>query len=295
MNWFKKGAILVGVVILLGIGGYFANTYNVSPGHAGLVINWSGGLEDRVLSQGRHTVWFWKKVIEYPISKETVYLSKDGKEGDGTDQSFPTVTNEGKSITVDARYSYHMLPDKLPEIYNKYRGVPVATIEKGWIKTELQKSVRTVTSGYTVFELYGSKVPEINAKVRDDLAKSLEPDGIILDEFSLGTIHADDSTLKSIQANVDAQLALQKLEMEQKQAEITAQTKRVAAQGEADAALIAAQGQAKANKELQQSITPELIQMKAIEKWNGQNSQVVSGGNGGGILVQVQSTDTTKK
>jgi hypothetical protein len=57
----------------------------------------------------------------------------------------------------------------------------------------------------------------------------------------------------------------------------------VAAKGKADAALIEAEGQAKANEKLQQSLTPGVLKQRAIEKWNGELSKI-SGDAGNFIL-----------
>lgn len=60
---------------------------------------------------------------------------------------------------------------------------------------------------------------------------------------------------------------MQKLENEKK-----------AAIAEAEKVVAAAKGKADANRILQQSITPELIQLKAVEKWDGK-LPLSTGGN----------------
>ena len=52
-----------------------------------------------------------------------------------------------------------------------------------------------------------------------------------------------------------------------------------AAEAEAQKKVVAAKGEAEANKILQMSITPQLIQKIWVEKWDGKLPQVV-GGNG---------------
>ncbi|RPK19973.1 SPFH domain-containing protein [Paenibacillus xylanexedens] len=294
MSKFSKGAVATGIVAVLVVGGFFAFTTKVNTGNAGLVINLNGGLEDKVLGQGLKPVAPWKKVVEYPISTETVYI--DEEHGSAP---FPTTTNEGKQVPVDARYSYHMDVKRLPDIYAKFKGVSNTVIENGWIKTELQKTVRSVTSQYTVFELNGAKISEINGKVLEQLTADLAKDGIVLEDFSIGAIHPDAKTQESIQANVDAQLALQKLEMEKKQKEIEAEKARIEAKGKADAATIEAQGTADANKLLEKSITPQLIQLKELdvqmEIAKNQNlPRILMGGNGdtGSAILNIPSEFT---
>ena len=72
----------------------------IEPGYAGVVYNPSGGVEGKVLGQGWHLVLPWKKVTSYPVSTETVYLSKDDSDGDNT--SFDVSTKDGKLVNVDS-------------------------------------------------------------------------------------------------------------------------------------------------------------------------------------------------
>ncbi len=58
----------------------------------------------------------------------------------------------------------------------------------------------------------------------------------------------------------------------------SAQTRHKAAIAEAEKVVAAAKGKADANRILQQSITPELIQLKAVEKWDGK-LPLSTGGN----------------
>ena len=56
------------------------------------------------------------------------------------------------------------------------------------------------------------------------------------------------------------------------------ENEKKAAIAEAEKVVAAAQGKADANKLLEQSITPELLQLKAIEKWDGTMPLSVGGG-----------------
>ena len=56
------------------------------------------------------------------------------------------------------------------------------------------------------------------------------------------------------------------------------ENEKKAAIAEAEKVVAAAKGKADANRILQQSITPELIQLKAVEKWDGK-LPLSTGGN----------------
>jgi len=279
MNKFTKGLITVGVSAVVLLSGFAMSTTKINPGHAGIVYNVSGGLEEITLSQGWHIVAPWKSIREYPISTETVWLTKGTTEGSPNDDSYNTSTMEGKPVNVDAYFTYHVNVEKLPAIFNRFKGADIESIQSGYLKQQVKTASQSVTSSYSVLDLYGNKRSEIQNKIHDILIKELTPFGLEVETFSFGEIRPDADTMKAIQAKVDAQQKLQQMEIELSQSTVTANKARVDAKGIADAAVIRATGEAEANQKLQASLTPELIQKLWIDKWDGQQSQVVGSGS----------------
>lgn len=68
---------------------------------------------------------------------------------------------------------------------------------------------------------------------------------------------------------IQATQQAQQRENEVRTAEAEAKKKFAAAEGQAKSILKVAKAQAEANKLLADSISPELVQYKSIEKWNG--------------------------
>jgi regulator of protease activity HflC (stomatin/prohibitin superfamily) len=285
MNKFAIGAIITGSVIVGGIVASAMSLTQVDPGYAGVVYSPNGGIKQETLTQGWHFVAPFNSVTEYPVSTETVYLTKAGTEENPVDESFNISTKEGKPVNVDAMYSYHMLQEKLPHIFTKFRRADTKTIESGYIKTNLKAAIQEVTSQYSVLDIYGEKRDEITQKVMKEFADRMKPDGIVIETFSFGEIRPDEASMRAIQAKVDAQQKLQQYETEKKQAEVLADKARIEAKGKADAQLIEAEGRAKANAKLQQSITPELIEYEKAKRWDGKLPQVQ--GNAG-VMMQMQ-------
>lgn len=274
---FVKGLIITIVTILVLLIGFTMSFERIDPGYAGIVYNMSGGLEDKTLSQGMKFVLPWKSVTEYPISTETVWLSKNSEEGDKNDQSYNTSTTEGKPVNVDAYYTYHVIVEKLPDIFTKFKGADIKVIQDGYLRQQIKTASQAVTSGYSVLDLYGSKRTEIQTKIQEILTKDLEPFGIAIETFSFGEIRPDTDTMKSIQAKVDASQKLQQMEVELQQSKVQAEKARVDAQGVADAKVIQATGEAEANAKLQASLTETLVRYQAVQKWNGTLPQVTGG------------------
>lgn len=268
------GSVFMGVVTIVVLVLAFLCTYKIGPGYAGVVYNMDGGIESGVLGQGYCVVAPWKKVIEYPVSTETVYYTKgsdDKKEN--KDNSINVNTKDGKQVNVDVTYTYHMDPDKLPNIFVKFRGQKAEMIEAGIMKNEMYQAINDITSQYSLMELVGDKRPEVNAKIMNKFADALSDDGIVIETFNLSDVRPDSATQEAIQNVVNAQNALAQAKVQKQQAEIEAEQARVTAKGKADAAVIEADGQAQANDKLQQSLTTLVIQQRQIDKWDGKLPQ----------------------
>ena len=124
-------------------------------------------------------------------------------------------------------------------------------------------------------ELGGDKRPEVNQKIYEMFRDSLSQYGIVIETFNLSDVVPDSATAEAIQNVVNAQNLLGQARIEKERAEVEAEKARVTAKGEADAAIIKADGQAQANAKLQQSLTPMIIEQNRIEKWNGELPKIV--------------------
>ena len=263
----------------------YSCTYKVDPGYAGVIYSMDGGIETETLGQGFHVVAPWKKVIEYPVSTETVYYTKNNDDGDEKkDNSINVNTKDGKQVNVSVTYAYHMDEVQLPSVFEKFRGQKSEVIEAGYMKNEMYQAINEITSQYSLMELVGDKRPQINEAILDKFRNSLEPYGIVIETFNLSDVVPDEQTKEAIQAVVNAQNALEKAKVEKEQAEVDAEKARVAAKGKADAELIEAEGTAAANAKLQESLTPLIVEQRKLDKWDGKLPGIVAGNSN--LLIQ---------
>lgn len=261
----KLGAGILGSVVLsMGILGAMSVEV-IGQGHAGVVYNRSHGVEETPIGQGWHVVSPFERVTEYTVATETV------KGGD-----FSVQTKDGKPLTVNVAYDYMHELEKLPAIYDKFKGQKAETIQEGWLQTRLKKATLSVFSQYSVLEVFQNQ-GEINAKIEEEFRKSVEPVGFLVDSVTLGSPTPDARTAEAIQAVVDASQKLEQLKIEQQQAEAQAEKAEIEARGKAEAMEIEANGIAKANQIIKQSLTTELIEYNTVEKWDGKLPQVTGG------------------
>lgn len=275
---FRIGAIVTALFILGGIVFVSMSLEKIRAGYAGIVYNINGGIQDVTLSQGWHFIAPWKKVTQYSVSTEQAFLSKDSREGSAGDDSFGIPSSDGKLLNVDLEFSYRFDVEKLPETYTRFKGQSGKQIEDGFIRAKMKSWSGEISSKFTVMEIYGEKRADLNKAVFEYSRDKFKEYGIVIDSVNFSRIGIDEATEKAIQERVNSQQALEKSKIEAQKAKIDAERLIIEAQAKADAILIEAQGQAKANEELSKSLTPEVVEYYKAQKWDGK-LPVSQGGN----------------
>ena len=215
------GKIGIGIVIfgaaVLGL----MCTNRIAPGYAGVVYNMDGGVEDTVLPQGYHLTAPWKKIIEYPISTETVYYTKsqDGKDDDDdkSDNSINVNTKDGKQVNVSVTYAFHMDPNNLPAVFTKFRdslspfGVIIETFNLSDVVPDEQtkEAIQKVVNAQNVLEQ--AKIEKQTAEVEAEKARidaKGKADAAIIE--AEGQSQANAKLQQSLSDNVIRQHAIEK-------------------------------------------------------------------------------------
>ena len=311
------GAIVVGVIILIGLIIGFSGAKKVPAGYVGIVYNMNGGIEDKVLTQGWHWVGPTKSVTLYSIGIEQSYLTA-GENGDSrNDDSFEVPSSDGKGLKVDLTFTYRYDAESVTSLFTRFKGQSGKDVRDSFIKPNIISWTKEVTAKYPVTEILGDERANLNTALSDYIKEKFDPYGIIVENVSLIDIDADDETRASVQRKVNAQQELELAQIEKKTAnvqaakdkevalvkaeqdketaliaaeqekevaEINAEKARIKAQGEADAIEIEAAAQASANEQIAKSLTPDLIESNKIDKWNG-SVPAVSGS--GATIVDV--------
>lgn len=287
MKKVKIGAILLAVTLIGGVVGV-KSAHKIKPGYAGVVYSLNGGIKGDILTQGLKFTSPLSKVNQYSIANEQGYLSRDAKEGSKDDDSFNIPTSDGKTVNVDLEFSYRFDSERLPETFTRFKGQSGKDIEQTFIRGKIKAWAGEVSSTFSVIDIYGEKRSELNAKVLEHVKNRFDEYGIIIDSVNFSRIELDSATAEAIQQRVNKQQELETAKLDAQKASIEADKKKVVAQGEADAQLIKSKAEAESNNILQQSITPELIEIKRLEKWNGSNAQTVVNGSDANVVVPAQ-------
>jgi regulator of protease activity HflC (stomatin/prohibitin superfamily) len=261
----------------------------VEPGFVGIKVNQYGnqkGVEDFPLHTGR--VWFnvfTTDVYKFPTFRQNVVWTKDLKD-DEADDSMTFNSVEGSVINADIALSYSLVADKVPLVFVTFRK-DIEHITHIYVRSEVRDAIARHAGTMKVIDVFGARKQELLEAVKKDLNEHLGPIGFEFEMVSfIGGLRCDANVMESINATIQAtQLA------------ISAQNKIVQAKAEADQAIETARGQAQsilavakaqaeANLLVSKSLTPELVQWKSIEKWNGVQPTVMAG-QGAIPLIQV--------
>ncbi len=244
----------------------------ISPGYVGVVIDMLGdtkGVESKELHVGMHWIAPWKTVYQFPIFEQN-----DTWEGDR--EGFNFQTSEGMAVSADIGITYHLRPDAIPIIFQRYRR-GMDEITHVFIRNYIRDAINKSASHTRIEDLYSGKesfFEDVEKHVREDLS----PMGIELTRiYLIGRFHFPQTVISALNAKIEAVQRAQQRENELREAEAEAKKQVASAEGQAKCRILKAESEAKANLLLSQSVTPELIQWQSVQKWDGKMPHVTSG------------------
>ncbi|MDR2832959.1 MAG: prohibitin family protein [Streptococcaceae bacterium] len=252
-----KIAVAGGVVLVGGIIAAFTFVEMIDNGQVGIRYSINGGVRDEALGQGVHFVGI-DRVTQFPIHLQSVHAT-------GLNVS----TSDGRSTNVSFRYTYRIDPTKASLIFREFGSLPVEDIEEGWMTAELLRAARQVISQHNLLQLAGEESVAIQNEIKALFEESIARLGFVLDNLTLGAPQLDDDTQAMINGIIQAGQAQERARLEAETARINADRDADVARTNADAEAYVternATAQAQANRELAESITPDLIRMAEAE------------------------------
>jgi len=256
INKFAIGFILVlGILIVL-----FTTVLKVEridSGQTGVMVNLAGnnrGIDDATVRTG----WviyngFTQQLFEYPAYIQIIDY-----------EPFDIQDKKGTIFKADPTIEYYIERDKAKDVFLRYRK-DLTSLENTVILTEVKNAYKDVSGIYDTDSIINFR-PQFEKEVEVLLRKRLGEKG-----FTFNNIQSSVKPNETLQAAIDAKnTAIQNA--------LRVENEKKAAIAEADKDRETARGKADANRLLEQSITPELLKLKAIEKWNGTMPLSVGGG-----------------
>jgi regulator of protease activity HflC (stomatin/prohibitin superfamily) len=271
---------IAGLVVVIGAILSFASLTTIHPGHVGVSVKKCGG--GGVSPDPIPTGYYWRslfceEVVEYPTSVQTLVLSKSPHEGRSVDESITVTSSEGLPVNLDVSLSFTLDPAKVPAVYSKYRN-DIDVIAHNFIRQTIREGVQSVFAQYTAEQLYSTKREGSRVDVQAFITDRLGKEGFIIQQFTINETRVPDAVVQAINAKVAMIQESQRAEAQVRKTEAEAKQRVAQAQGEADSKRLSADAEAYFNKTVAASITPEYVEYKALEKWNGELPQMMGAG-----------------
>lgn len=243
---FSGAAKLTALLFLITI--FLTPFVIVNAGERGVLMEF-GKVEDRILGEGIHVI--------IPVMNTVKRLSVRVQ---SQEISAEASSRDLQDVFTDVALNWHIIPEEANAIFQQI-GDEINVTQL--INPAVKEVLKAVMAKYTAEEII-KKRGEVKAGIDDGLITRLTNYHIAVDDISL--VHVNFSTQFG-----EAVEAKQVAEQEAKRSEFIAQK----AIKEAEAKVNLAKGEAEANKLLRDTLTREILQREALEKWNGKMPLIV--------------------
>ncbi len=275
----RTKAGLIGLVALVALSG-FSCRERVDPGTVGVLIDYCQGSEakepkTRLIAMGSYewVDWICQKMVEYPVSEQTLTMVESPNDNPMPgDDSVLCQAKGGVGIQLDVSVVWQINLAEADRLALKRPGMPLTgEVDKSIAGTLVRPLVRNALNiacgDYTYDEIIADKKAPFQEAAEAIARHSLTESHIVLRQLFVRGAHLTKEQKAAIDEKIKAQQSAQ--------AAFYLLQKREA---EALALVAEARGQAEANRILSESLTPEVLEARRIEKWDGKSPQVVGAG-----------------
>lgn len=244
-------AILAFFGVLFGLVIAFGSWGTISAGHRGIVLR-NGAVTGEIKPEGLYFKTPW---IE-SVREMNVQTTKEEVSTDAASKDLQTVT-------VHLALNLSVMPDRVTSIYQSIG----ANFESVIVDPALKESSKAVIAQYTAEELI-TKREQVREGIAALLATKLDPLGIKTAAINIVNFDFSQTFNQAIEAKVTAQQNALAAENKLSQIKFEAEQKVAEARGKAEAITIESAA-------LQSN--PAILQLRALEKWDGKMPQVTGG------------------
>lgn len=237
---FIAGRIILTLLILAIISTFFVV---IPAGKRGVLMEF-GQVKEVILGEGLHPLI----PVVNTVEKLSVRVQKQ-------EIIVQAACQDLQNISIELALNWHLDANKIYLVFQQI-GNQNQIIDK-IINPSLSEVIKSVTAQYTAEEMITQR-SQVKTEVDTKLRDRLKIYHILMDDLSFLNIHFSDRFQEAVEAK---QIA----EQEARRAGFIAQK----ALKKAEAKVNLAKGEAEANRLLQASLTPEILQRQTLKKWNG--------------------------
>lgn len=260
----------VAAVAGLGIGFVIASVSTVPAGYVGVRVQLYAdkGVDNEVVGTGRYFVGLNEQLYKFPTFNQLVSY----------EEPFTFQTSDAMDVRARVGVEYNIAPEKAATIFQTYRkGIDAITqinlrqyVSDALIKHAASMDINALTQGGKTALLDG---------VLKEIRSKLDPVGIRIVKLSWVTdLEYPQQVRASINAKIEATQRALLRENEVAQSKAEAQKRIEEARGIAESTRLRAEAEADAIAIKARALrdNPDVIQLNAIEKWDGKLPQMMT-------------------
>lgn len=251
----------------------------VEAGHVG-VVKRLGAVEKTPLSEGFH---FKKPVIDEVVQIDVRLIPINAKA--------TAASKDLQTVSTEVNVAYSLNGPMTPLVFQRIGGTQ--NVNAALVEPAIQESVKAVTAQYTAEELVTKRAvvkqaiqQAITSFIDNTLAEKEISNAVNLANVAITDFAFSDEFNRAIEAKVKAEQEALRAKNEKimrvTMAEASAKEKELAADAEAYGITAQSKARAEAIKRESESLrtSPQIIQLRAVEKWDGTLPRI----QGSGVL-----------
>jgi regulator of protease activity HflC (stomatin/prohibitin superfamily) len=247
----------------------------VPSGEAGVQVLF-GKVNPEVLPSGLHFINPFKQVVMMEVRTRNYTMTATSNEGQKQgDDSIPVITADGLTVKLDCTVFYSLKQEQLPQIYATIG----PDVEERIIRGQIRTSLRDAAANLTATELYTSRRQSFVEAVSKTLQAAFEKRGISMEQVLLRNVLLPQQITSAINDKIAADQEAQKMTFVLQKEKQEAERKR-----------IEAEGQARAQQIVSQSLTPQILEyqrIQALRDVGAHGNLIISGSGGVTPLIQL--------
>jgi regulator of protease activity HflC (stomatin/prohibitin superfamily) len=247
-------AVVIAVIVIVIV---IQSIAIVDSGHTGVVLTFQE-VQGTVMTEGLH--------FKIPFAQQVVQVDNRVQKAEATCSS---ASKDLQTISSVIAVNYKVLNDSSASVYKNIGRDYVEVI----ITPAIQECVKAVTARYTAEELI-TKRQQVSEEMREELINKISTYGFEIQVFNIISFDFSAEYNAAVEAKQTAQQNALKAEQDLQRVRVEAEQTVAKAQAEADS-----------YKLKSQEITPEILLMNYIDKWDGKLPTMVSGD--GSVMLDV--------
>ena len=248
----RSGQIMIGVILAFLFFLIIDSYHLIHPGTVGVVTHF-GAVQEEILPEGLHFITPVKtKVIPIDVR---IQLVEDKTSASSKDLQI---------VTSSVALNFYLSKTKANIIFQELGLAYKKTI----IGPTIQESLKSTIAKFNAEEVITLR-PKVKQMIFEDIKTRLEKNNIVVTDFSIVDFSFSTEFNKAIEEKQIAEQSALRAVNDLERIKTEAEQVEVKALGDAKAQIEIAKAEAQAQELLRKTISDQIIQLRAIEKWDG--------------------------